>query len=244
MSTEAPGGTRPPASPEGDSGQSPPPEDQRPAGRLSVYLPIAMIVLIIAGVALVVANGSSSKQKLPAGDAGVHNASFDGLLIQPARKAPALASLHNAQGQPVNLTSYQGKAVFVTFLYTHCPDVCPLIASQLHNAVSRLGAKANQVQLVAVSVDPHGDTPANVTRFLKEHQLTGQMQYLTGSAHELAPVWKAWGVGSARDTGNPEFINHSALVYGISATGKLTTVYAANLNPSEIDHDVPLLLAG
>ena len=75
---------------------------------------------------------------------------------------------------------------------------------------------------MAVSVDPRGDTPANVARFLKEHQLTGQMQYLIGSAAELAPVWQKWGVGSARDAGNPEFINHSALVYGVSASGKLT----------------------
>ena len=82
-----------------------------------------------------------------------------------------------------------------------------------------------------------------MARFLKEHQLTGQMQYLTGSAAELGPVWQSWGVGSARDTGNPEFINHSALVYGIGASGKLLTVYPANLSPSEIDHDVPLLLA-
>ncbi len=243
MSTEAPGDTRPPGSSDGEPDHPTPPQEQRPAGRLLVYLPIAIIVALVAGGAVLVATGSSSKQQLPGGAKSVHNASFDGSQLQPARQAPALASLHNYQGQPVNLAGYRGKAVFVTFLYTHCPDICPLIAAQLHNALSRLGSKADQVQLVAVSVDPRGDTPANVARFLKEHQLTGQMQYLTGSAGELAPVWQRWGVGSARDTGNPEFINHSALVYGIGASGKLLTVYAANLSPSEIDHDVPLLLA-
>ncbi|HTY96282.1 MAG TPA: SCO family protein, partial [Solirubrobacteraceae bacterium] len=171
------------------------------------------------------------------------SASFDGSVLQPTHQAPPLATLHNYLGQPVNIAAYRGKAVFVTFLYTHCPDVCPLIASQLHNTLSRLGPKASEVQMVAVSVDPRGDKPANVARFLAEHQLTGQMQYLIGSASELAPVWQAWGVGSTRDTGNPEFINHSALVYGISASGKLTTIYPANLNPTEIVHDVPLLLA-
>ncbi len=144
----------------------------------------------------------------------------------------------------MSLATYRGKAVFVTFLYTHCPDICPLIASQLHNAITQLGSRASDVQLIAVSVDPRGDKPANVAKFLGEHQLTGEMQFLIGSAGELAPVWKAWGVGSSRDTGNPEFINHSALVYGVSAKGKLTTIYAANLTPKEIVHDVPLLLAG
>jgi len=243
MSTEAPGGTRPPASPEGEPDQPPAPQDERRARRAFVYLPIAIIVLLIAGAAALVATGSSSKQQLPAGAKSVHSASFDGSLLEPARQAPPLSSLHNYQGQPVNLASYRGKAVFLTFLYTHCPDICPLIASQLHNSLSRLGPSSDHVQLVAVSVDPRGDTPANVARFLKEHQLTGQMQYLIGTARELAPVWQRWGVGSDRDSGNPEFINHSALVYGISASGKLRTIYPANLTPSEIDHDVPLLLA-
>ncbi|HUH80260.1 MAG TPA: SCO family protein [Solirubrobacteraceae bacterium] len=243
MSTKAPGGSPPPASPEDDPDRSPSPEDQRAAGRLRLYLPIAVIVLLVGGAAALVATGSSSKQQLPDNAKSVHSGRFDGSLLQPARQAPPLSSLRNYQGRPVNLTNYRGKAVFVTFLYTHCPDVCPLIASQLHNAVSRLGSRAGEVQLVAVSVDPRGDTSASVGRFLKEHQLTGQMQYLIGSAAELAPVWQAWGVGSQRDAGNPEFINHSALVYGISASGKLTTIYPSNLNPPEIDHDVPLLLA-
>jgi cytochrome oxidase Cu insertion factor (SCO1/SenC/PrrC family) len=70
------------------------------------------------------------------------------------------------------------------------------------------------------------------------------MQYLVGSQRELARVWKAWGVGSERDATNPELVNHSGLVYGISATGKVTTLYAANFHPQEIVHDAPLLASG
>lgn len=242
MSTEAPGETRPPDSPDGEPGPTERSPQARPVGRLSLILPIIAIVVIVGGVALVIAGGSSPKQQLPQGASSSHVSSFDGSLLQPVKAAPPLSTLHNYQGQPVNLASYRGKAVFVTFLYTHCPDVCPLIASQLHNALTALGTRAGEVQLIAVSVDPRGDKPAAVTNFLREHQLTGQMQYLIGSAPELAPVWKAWGVGSSRDVGNPEFVNHSALVYGISASGKLTTVYAASFTPSEIVHDVPALL--
>ena len=71
--------------------------------------------------------------------------------------------------------------------------------------------------------------------------MTGRMEYLLGSGSQLASVWKAWKVGSQRDTSNPEFVAHSALVYGISASGKLRTVYAANFNPQDIVHDVPKL---
>jgi cytochrome oxidase Cu insertion factor (SCO1/SenC/PrrC family) len=73
--------------------------------------------------------------------------------------------------------------------------------------------------------------------------LTGRMQYLIGNAKELARVWKAWGVGSERDAQQPQFINHSGLVYGVTGSGQRLTLYAASFQPSEIAHDVPLLAA-
>ena len=212
-------------------------------GRWRLALPAILIVVIAGGAAGLVAASSGGKQQLPAGERSAHAASFDGALLEPVRQAPGVSGLHNYQGQPVDLAQYRGKAVFLTFLYTHCPDVCPLIASQLHNSLAALGPKAADVQLVAVSVDPRGDTPAAVSKFLAEHGLTGQMQFLIGSAHELAPVWQKWGVGSEQDASNPEFINHSALVYGITASGKMRTLYSANFKPAEIVHDVPALLA-
>jgi protein SCO1/2 len=215
-----------------------------PGGRWRVALPVVLIVVIAGGAAALIASSSGGKPQLPAGERSAHATSFDGALLEPVKQAPALSTLHNYQGQPVDLAHYRGKAVFLTFLYTHCPDVCPLIASQLHNSLVALGPKAAQVQLIAVSVDPRGDTPAAVASFLSRHELTGQMQFLIGSAHELGPVWKTWGVGSEQDASNPEFINHSALIYGITASGKLRTIYSANFKPREIVHDVPALLAG
>ena len=100
----------------------------------------------------------------------------------------------------------------------------------------------SDTQIIAVSVDPRGDTPQTVAAFLKVHEMTGRMQYLIGSAKELGHVWQRWGVGSERDASQPDIVNHSALVYGISASGQLKTVYiGSNFKPSEIAHDVPLL---
>ena len=214
-----------------------------PVAKWRLLLP-AILIVVIAGGAALIADSSGGKQQLPAGERSAHAASFDGGLLEPVRQAPALSTLRNYKHEPVDLTQYRGKAVFLTFLYTHCPDVCPLIASQLHNSLVALGPRAAQVQLIAVSVDPRGDTPASVAKFLAEHGLTGQMQFLIGSAHELGPVWKTWGVGSEQDASNPEFINHSALIYGITASGKMRTLYSANFKPREIVHDVPSLLAG
>jgi protein SCO1 len=234
-----------PESPDEQAGtQGQEPEATGRGGTRRMALPLILILVIAGGTAGLIAASSGGKQQLPAGERSAHAAAFDGALLEPEKQAPGVFGLKNSQGQPVSLTSYHGKAVFLTFLYTHCPDVCPLIASQLHNTLTALGPKAADVQLVAVSVDPRGDKPPAVAKFLAEHGLTGQMQFLIGSAHELAPVWTAWGVGSEQDASNPEFINHSALVYGITASGKIRTIYSANFKPAEIVHDVPALLAG
>jgi protein SCO1/2 len=163
-------------------------------------------------------------------------------VLEPVQKAPPL-SLRNYLGERVNLDSYRGKAVLITFVYTHCPDVCPLIVSNLRVAQNLLGKSASKAQVIAVSVDPRGDNRKTVTKFLAAHEMTGRMQYLVGSAHELGVVWKAWGVGSERDANNPDLVEHSGLVYGITGTGKRVTLYAADFKPAELAHDVPLLAA-
>jgi protein SCO1/2 len=71
--------------------------------------------------------------------------------------------------------------VLLTFSYDHCPDVCPLIIAKLHNALLKLGPQARRLQIVAVSVDPKGDTPASIRAFLSAHEMTGRMEYLIGS---------------------------------------------------------------
>jgi protein SCO1/2 len=206
-----------------------------------VLLSLLVLVVVAGGVALLTvggASGSSAQHKQ------AQQAHFEAAaLLSPVQAAPPLA-LHNYLGQPVNIASYKGKAVLVTFLYTNCPDVCPLIASNLRVAENLLGSKgSSKVQLVAVSVDPRGDTRKAVAAFLARHELTGRMQYLVGSAAELGRVWQAWGVGSERDAQQPQFINHSGLVYGITASGKRMTVYDSTFRPSEVAHDVPLLAA-
>ncbi|MHB8531590.1 MAG: SCO family protein [Solirubrobacteraceae bacterium] len=200
------------------------------------------LVLIAGGVALT-GCGSSGSTAVSQRQAAQQQHFEATAVLTPATPAPPL-TLRNYLGKRIDLASYRGKAVLITFIYTHCPDVCPLITSNLGVAQNLMGAKtASKVQVIAVSVDPKGDTPKAVARFLARHLMTGKMQYLVGSAHELAAVWKTWGVGSERDLQRPQFVNHSGLIYGITASGKRLTLYAANFKPSEIAHDVPLLAA-
>jgi protein SCO1/2 len=211
--------------------------------RVDLRLPLALLVLILiaGGVVLASKGGSASSAAKKAPPAQVKFAAAG--TLTPVRAAPAL-QLRNYLGRPVDIASYRGKAVLVTFIYTHCPDVCPLITSNLRVAQNLMGkATAEKTQIIAVSVDPRGDNSKTVTAFLAHHEMTGRMQYLVGSAEELGAVWKAWGVGSQRDANNPDLVEHSGLIYGITGSGKRLTIYSANFQPSDIVHDVPLLAA-
>ena len=143
----------------------------------------------------------------------------------------------------MNIDEYRGKAVLVTFIYDHCPDICPLMVGNLHNALAELGPEASKVQIIAVSVDPQGDTPKSVAAFLREHRMTGRMEYLIGSRPQLENVWRDWSILSkATPTkDDPDVVEHSALVYGISASGRITTLYQHDFTPQQITHDVPIL---
>src|ERR1700676_4047253 len=99
-------------------------------------------------------------------------------------------ALRDSLGHLVRLSQFKGKAVVLTFIYDHCPDTCPLIVANLHNALVKLCAAASRLQIVAVSVDPRGDTAATVNAFLAAHQMTGRMEYLIGNFKQLAPVWR------------------------------------------------------
>jgi protein SCO1/2 len=203
-------------------------------------VPLAAIaaILVAATLAFLLFGGSGSE--LPNGAKAANVAGFEGEVLKPRLPAPETRLL-NYTGQPVSLGAMRGKPLLVTFLYTHCPDVCPLIASNLGVVLKELGPRANGVNVVAISVDPKGDTPATVAKFLGERDLNGKMDYLIGNAQQLGPVWEAWNVGSERDAESPEFVAHSALVYGVSASGRLVTIYPANFKPSQIVHDLPKL---
>jgi protein SCO1 len=199
---------------------------------------------VLAGCGGSEAGAGNVKTNPPAASASTVKLDAPGTL-EPAKQAPEIA-LRNYTGQPVRLSQYRGKAVLLTFIYDHCPDTCPLIVSKLHAALEVLGSKASEVQIVAVSVDPIGDTPKTVKAFLKVHQMTGRMDYLIGSEKQLAPVWKEYDISASgspdsREAPEHRTVSHTALVYGITAKGRWLALYDDVFKPSEIAHDVPLL---
>lgn len=166
---------------------------------------------------------------------------YSGQVLEPARPAKDFALRSAVTGRTVRLSDLRGKAVLLTFVYTRCPDVCPLIMTNLGASLDKAGgATAKDARIVAVSVDPEGDTPARVKEFLRVRGLAGKADYLIGTKAQLAPVWKDYAIAVEASPEQRE-LGHTASVRGITASGRQKTIYAQNFSPTVVARDLPLL---
>jgi protein SCO1/2 len=126
--------------------------------------------------------------------------------------------------------------VVLTFLYSRCPGLCPLLASKLYKASQALFKQAQRVTWLAVSLDPHGDTPASATQFVAVHQLQGRPHFLLGATTQLEPVWKAYFQTAEtlpNDQGTGSTIMHSVGVFLLDQQGHERVYLNDTLTPSD-----------
>ena len=167
---------------------------------------------------------------------------FRGTLYDPAQPAPEFA-LTRADGQPFRLSAEKGKLVFLYFGYTFCPDVCPTTMADLRKMHQAVGAKADQFDVVFVTVDPDRDTPEKMQQYASAFD-PGFIG-LSGSMDELQPVWAEYGVYreiEASTSSTDYSVTHSSLLYLIDQEGNLRLSYSFGTPPEDIAHDVNLLL--
>jgi protein SCO1/2 len=195
----------------------------------------ALTLLVLLAGAAGCGDGSA-----PAGDASQLRSRFEGAKLSHPRQTGDFA-LRDQHGELIRLSALRGKVLLVTFLYTNCPDVCPLMAENLNSSLRALGAERVDVRVLAVSVDPTGDTAAAVRAYSRRHRLLPEFHYLVGTRQELEPVWKEYGVTAVAR--NPELVDHSAYTLVVDRDGRGRVVFDAAARPREIAHDVRLLLA-
>lgn len=203
------------------------------AAALAVSVPLTLFAL-----------GSDEKPDAGIKAAGASKGPFRGNVLPDGirnKKAPALR-LRDVRGGSLATDELRGRPYVVTFLYTDCPDVCPLIGQELGDALRLLGHRANEVAVVAVSVDPSGDTPEAVTAWLERHRLPANFHYLIGSEAELRPAWKSYFVGPQRQ--GVEQSLHTASIWLIDAAGRWRTKFSggAPVLPRDIAHDLRVLM--
>lgn len=157
----------------------------------------------------------------------------------PVRLELPAFSLRDADGQRVASDELRGKAVLVTFLDSKCTDACPVIGEQIREGLARLDeAERQDTTAIAISVQPDDDTPAAVRAFLRRHRIEGTLRYLIGSEAELRPVWRAFQVLPALDTGSSDIHSAPVRVFDRDGIWVSTLNSGADLTPENLAHDV------
>jgi len=195
---------------------------------VSRVVPLLLLTAVLAGCGSSKAAQTTTAQRFAGGE------------LTPPKIAPPIA-LHDANGTPVTLAAQRGRYVLVTFIYTHCPDVCPLITKNLNAALRVIGPSARkQVRVLAVSVDPAGDTPRAVKAYAREKHLFPQFRYLIGTRPELRRVWKAWHVLAVET--KPDLVDHVAYTTLIDTEGKERVLYDSSVHATQVVHDLRVLM--
>jgi len=191
-------------------------------------LRLALVVtgtLALAAIAAVLA--------FAVGDRTASGAGFEGAL-RPPGIPPARIDLPDEHGRLVRMSEMRGKPVVVTFLYTTCEDSCPLTAAQIRGALDELG---HDVPVVAVSVDPAGDTPARARSYSLEQRMAGRMRWVLGDRGGLQRIWRAYGVQPQGDGAE-----HSASTVLLDGDGRQRVGFSTDALTSEaLAHDIALL---
>ena len=193
---------------------------------------VGLVIAVALVVAVLVAAPGGDRQPASGPPPGPYRGSEP-----PGQLAASDFRLRSYRGRIVSLRAQRGKVVLLSFVDTKCTEKCPLVTSVIAQAYRLLRPdERRQVVPLLISVEPHADTPAHVRRFLaRRHALA--LDYLIGTVRRLRPVWKAYGIVAAVDTGNADI--HSSDVRVIDRRGIwVATQHAGvDLTPSNLAHD-------
>jgi protein SCO1/2 len=141
--------------------------------------------------------------------------------LQPT-PAPAF-SLVDQTGRTLSPASLRGRVVVLTFFGGQCDDICPVLAAELRQADTDLGASASHVTFVTVNTDPSATTPAQLTPAVAATGLGADLpgwRMLTGPLRSLDTVWRDYGVTVTLDHDNGA-VAHTDVLYLVDPQGRI-----------------------
>jgi cytochrome oxidase Cu insertion factor (SCO1/SenC/PrrC family) len=205
---------------------------------MALAIAAALLITLLGFAGALIAQRASQDQA----GSGPPSTPYRGSIPPPGLHARAF-SLRSYHGGRVTMRALRGKVVLLTFLDSACREKCPLIAGIVGRALPLLPAGLRRnVRALAISVQPRVDTPAHVRSFLRQRHALA-LDFLIGSVRELRPVWKAYGILSAVESGNADV--HSADVRVFDRRGIwVSTLHAGvDLTPPNLAHDLLVALS-
>ena len=152
-------------------------------------------------------------------------------------------SLTDHTGKHRTLEDFKGKAVVLFFGYTHCPDVCPTTMIDLKQTMKLLGPRADELQVLFVTLDPERDTQAVLAQFVPsfDKRFIG----LRGNEQETAAATSTFKIYAKKVDAQGKggyTVDHSAGMYVFDKKGKIRLYIDYGEKPVDIAHDLNLIL--
>jgi len=149
--------------------------------------------------------------------------------------------LADTSGRVRHLEDFRGKAVLVFFGFTQCPDVCPTTLADLAGVVKTLGADADRVQVLFITVDPERDTPELLAQYVRAFDprfiaLRGDL----AATQRVAKDFKIYF--EKRKQGASYTIDHSAQSYVIDPQGRLRLLVRHDRLVQDLPDDLRVIL--
>ncbi len=169
--------------------------------------------------------------------------SYRGSALEPPIPVPDF-QLQDEHGQPFRLSDQRGRVVLLFFGYTSCPDVCPTTLATWRQVHEALGADAEDVRFLFVTVDPERDT----TERLGTHVDAFHPDFvgLTGSQEELEAVYAIFDVFYEVDASSQSalgyLVSHTATTFVIDPEGQWRLRESYGTLPEDLVHDIRQLL--
>jgi protein SCO1/2 len=150
--------------------------------------------------------------------------------------------LTDQDGKPFQFKNARGKVVLATFIFTTCPDVCPLLTAKF-TAIQRTldGNKTKDYLLLSISTDPERDRAAVLKEYAGRFKANlRNWSFLTGSRQDLAKVWNIFRVNVTKTQAGD--VNHTTLTTLIDRHGnRRVDYYGDKWQDNEVLKDIQWL---
>jgi len=130
---------------------------------------------------------------------------------------------------------YEGRFVVLGFIYTNCPDICPLITQNLIKIQRELGYP-DDVQFLGVTFDPERDTPSVLANYKEVFNLDKNFDFLTGEPSTISAFMDSVRVRSqvslstTTDDGKKlYFMNHSDKIMVLDKKSRVIIEYGGSM---------------
>lgn len=153
------------------------------------------------------------------------------------------AMLRADDGKPVTAADYRGRIVLLYFGYTNCPDVCPTTLADLAEALRRLGAKAKDVRVLFVTVDPARDTLPVLKAYA--NAFAPEVDGLRGSENAIAALARRYRVAydvRPATADRAYEVMHSSAVFFFDREGRARLVTLTTADTAATAADIERLM--